>query len=90
MYSGTFYRKMVITDIGHSDGNCVPLHADTLLYSNEAEFIQYLFSVENKQFTSQFYITLKYKMKNSCPQWDSNPEPSAYKANALPIAPRCL
>ena len=27
-----------------------------------------------------------YKMKNSCPLWDSNPVPSAYEANALTIA----
>ena len=27
--------------------------------------------------------TKNYKMKNSCPQCDSNPEPSAYEANAL-------
>ena len=26
-----------------------------------------------------------YKMKKSCPQWDSNSGPSAYKANALSI-----
>ena len=26
------------------------------------------------------------KMTNSCPQWDSNPEPSAYEANGLTIA----
>ena len=25
-------------------------------------------------------------MKNSCPQWDSNPVPSAYEANSLSIA----
>ena len=24
-------------------------------------------------------------MKNSCPQWDSNPGPSAYEANALSV-----
>ena len=27
--------------------------------------------------------TENYKMKNSCPQLDSNPGPSAYEANAL-------
>ena len=27
-----------------------------------------------------------YKMKNSCPQWVSNPVPSAYEVNALTIA----
>ena len=27
-----------------------------------------------------------YEMKNSCPQWDSNPGSSAYEANALTIA----
>ena len=27
----------------------------------------------------------KHKMKNSCPQWDSNPGPSAYEANALSV-----
>ena len=27
--------------------------------------------------------TENYKMKNSCPQWDSNRGPSAYKANTL-------
>ena len=26
------------------------------------------------------------KWKNYCPQWDSNPTPSAYEANALTIA----
>ena len=26
----------------------------------------------------------KYKMKNSCPQWDSNPQPSDLKSDALP------
>ena len=26
-----------------------------------------------------------YKTKNSCPQWDSNPGPSAHKANALSV-----
>ena len=25
-------------------------------------------------------------MKNSCPQWDSNPGPSAYEANSLSLA----
>ena len=30
--------------------------------------------------------TGNYKMKNSCLQWDSNSEPSAYEANALTIA----
>ena len=29
--------------------------------------------------------TENYKMKNSCPQWDSNPGPSAYEANALKV-----
>ena len=29
--------------------------------------------------------TENYKMKNSCPQWDSNPGPSAYAANALSV-----
>ena len=29
----------------------------------------------------------KYKMKSSSQQWDSNPVPSAYEAEALPIAP---
>ena len=27
--------------------------------------------------------TVNYKMKNSCPQWDSNPGSSAYEANAV-------
>ena len=27
-----------------------------------------------------------YKMKNSCPLWDSNPRLSAYEANALPLS----
>ena len=26
-----------------------------------------------------------YKMKQSCPEWDSNPGPSAYEANALEL-----
>ena len=26
-----------------------------------------------------------YKIKNSCPQWDSNPGHSAYEANALSV-----
>ena len=30
-------------------------------------------------------LTENYKMKNSCPHWDSNPGPSAYEANALSI-----
>ena len=29
--------------------------------------------------------TENYKMKNSFPQWDSNPGPSAYEANALSV-----
>ena len=29
--------------------------------------------------------TENYKMKNSCPQWGSNPGPSAYEANALSL-----
>ena len=29
--------------------------------------------------------TENHKMKNSCPQWDSNPGPSAYEANALSV-----
>ena len=29
--------------------------------------------------------TENYKMKNSCPQWDSNPGPSACEANALSV-----
>ena len=29
--------------------------------------------------------TENYNMKNSCPQWDSNPGPSAYEANALSV-----
>ena len=29
--------------------------------------------------------TENYKMKNSCPQWDSNQGPSAYEANALSV-----
>ena len=31
--------------------------------------------------------TKNYKMKNACPQWDSNPPPSAYYANALNVEP---
>ena len=30
--------------------------------------------------------TENYKMKLPCPQWDSDPGPSAYKANALSVA----
>ena len=26
----------------------------------------------------------KYKMKNYCQQWDSNPQPSDFKSDALP------
>ena len=33
-------------------------------------------------------LSENYKMKNSCPQWDSNPVPSAYEASALTIATR--
>ena len=29
--------------------------------------------------------TENYKMKNYCPQWDSNPGPYAYEANALSV-----
>ena len=29
-----------------------------------------------------------YKLKNSCAQWDSSSAPSAYEADALPIAPQ--
>ena len=29
--------------------------------------------------------TESYKMKHSCPQWDSNPGPSAYEANAQSV-----
>ena len=29
--------------------------------------------------------TENYNMKNSCPQWDSNPGPYAYEANALSV-----
>ena len=29
--------------------------------------------------------TENYKMKNSCPYWDSNPGPSTYEANALSV-----
>ena len=29
--------------------------------------------------------TENYKMKNSCPQWDSNLGPSAYEANTLSV-----
>ena len=36
------------------------------------------------------FICENYKMKNSRPQWDSNPVPFAYKANALTIALRDL
>ena len=31
-----------------------------------------------------------YKMQNSCLQWDSNPVPPTYEANALTIALRDL
>ena len=34
--------------------------------------------------------SVNYKMKNSCPQWDSNMFPSAYEATALTIALRDL
>ena len=29
-----------------------------------------------------------YKMKKSCPKWESNPVPSTYETYALPIDPR--
>ena len=29
--------------------------------------------------------TENYKMKHFCPQWDSNPGPSAYEPNALSV-----
>ena len=37
----------------------------------------------------------KYKMKNSCPEWDSNPQPWDLKSDALPtelagLVVRCL